>query len=328
MRPLARAAGKALRIIATTAAVIAVPAQAEAPTQPSTDMARARADDLLMPHGFIAGGLSAPASPVPGQPPTGTYLKLLQPMAVAANGPDLYVADIAQRLLLRFDTTNQSVSALRELPAMQGVRLKAGQDGSVYVLRPDRGTVERLARDGRRLASFASKYEILRPADVVIEPGRNRVWISDTAGGVFAFHPSGRMSEPIAGRGDGFADDFGGATLLASGRDRVSGFEPDCRCIIQFDYDGAVIGRFGHGLLVNPVDIAIDTRGRTWIVDRGDRRLKVFEDDELIASVAAGQLGLTDITAISIDMYRAYISDGPGGRIGIFAIGGSSRRAP
>lgn len=286
------------------------------------------ANELLMPQSVIAGGFSALASPVHGQTPLGPYIKLVHPSAVAANGPDLYVADNAQRLLLRVDTVTQAVTPLGEISPLPGTRLKAGPDGSVYVLRPDRGEITRLTRDGRRIAGFSAKYDILQPADIVIEPTLNRVWIADAAGGVFAFHPSGRMSEPLVGRGDGFAGEFPGATLLAASRERVTGIDPQCRCIIDFDREGAIIARYGESTLMSPADLAIDTHGRTWVVDRGDNRLKVFASGQLLASIEPRQLGLIEITAISIDVYRAYISDGPAGRIGVYAIIPPQRRTP
>lgn len=281
---------------------------------------------LLSPQGMILGGFSAPSSPLPGRPPTGAYLKLLHPSALAANGPDLYVADSGQRLLLRIDTASQSVTPLREIPPLPGVRIKAGTDGSVYVLRPDRGEVARLTRDGRPIATFSAKYEILRPADIVIEPTLNRPWVSDAAGSVFSFHPSGRKSEALVGRGDGFPDEFAGATLLTANRIRVAGVDPRCRCIVDFDREGTVIAKYGEGELLNPTDIAIDAHDRTWVVDRGDRSLKVFDHGELVATLKPAQLGLVDISAISIDIYIAYIADAPSGRIGIFGITPPSRR--
>lgn len=288
--------------------------------------ANEHAPTFLSPYRTIVGGFSAPASPVPGRPPTGPYLKLLHPSALAANGPDLYVADSGQRLLLRIDTVSQSITPLREISPVPGVRIKAGSDGSVYVLRPDRGDVTRLTRDGRPIATFSAKYEILQPADIVIEPTLNRPWISDAAGGVFAFHPSGRKSEPLVGRGDGFPDELAGATLLAANRTHVVGIDPRCRCIVDFDREGSVIGKFGEGELLNPADIALDAHDRTWVVDRGDRSLKIFDQGRLVATLKPAQIGLVDITAISIDIYNAYIADAPSGRIGVFGITPPSRR--
>lgn len=331
MRLLALGAGRPAerwrQFLVALCTVVTICAEA-APSARTDDPAVAGAGSLLAPQGYIAGGFSAPAATVPGRPPTGGYIKLAYPSALAANGPDLYVADSGQRTLLRIDTVSQSVAHLRELPPFAGVRLKTGPDGSVYVLRPDRGEVERLARDGRRLAIFVAKFEILQPADLIVEPTLNRVWISDAAGGVFAFHPSGRMSEPLAGRGDGFGDDVSAATLLSAGRNHVVGIDPRCRCIIEFDQDGAVTGRFGDDELAIPVDLAVDMHDRVWVLDHGDRRLKVFADGRIVGSIPAAQLGLSDLTAISIDRFRAYVADGPGGRIGIFAVLPPSRRTP
>lgn len=285
-----------------------------------------RAPSLLSTYRMIVGGFSAPASPVPGRAPSGPYLKLLHPSALAANGPDLYVVDSGQRLLLRIDTVTQSITPLQAISPLPGVRIKADIDGSVYVLHPDRGEVTRLTRDGRPIVTFSAKYEVLQPADIVIEPTLNRAWISDAAGGVFAFHPSGRKSEPLVGRGDGFPDEFAGATLLAANRTRVAGIDPRCRCILDFDREGSVIGKYGEGELLNPADIAIDAHDRTWVVDRGDRSLKIFDHGELLATLKPAQLGLVDITAISIDIFVAYIADAPSGRIGVFGITPPSRR--
>ncbi|WP_332672800.1 hypothetical protein [Aromatoleum sp.] len=326
MKPSAPVAGKfagaAARSIA--AALLAATALLARSAPPAGDVAT----DLLAPQGVISGGFSVPAVRAPGQPPSGQYVKLVYPSSLSATGPDLYVADSGLARLLRVDTITQSVAQLAPLPALPGVRVKSGPDGSVYILRPDLGEVDRLSREGRRLASFSSTFEILQPSDLVIEPTLNQIWIADAAGGVFAFHPSGRMSQPIAGSRDGFATEESGATLLAASPQRVVGIDPRCRCVIEFDRDGIVMARFGEGEIVNPQGIALDGYDRVWIVDRGDQRLKVFDGDVLVFAIPASRLGLTDVTAIAIDHPRAYVADGPGGRIGVFAILPPPARTP
>lgn len=286
------------------------------------------ATDLLAPQAVISGGFSVPAVRAPGQPPSGQFVKLVYPSSLAATGPDLYVADSGLARLLRIDTITQSVAQLAPLPALPGVRVKSGPDGTVYILRPDRSDVDRLSREGRPLARFSSPFEILQPSDLVIEPTLNQIWIADAAGGVFAFHPTGRMSQPIAGSREGFATEESGATLLAASAQRVVGIDPRCHCVIEFDRDGVVTARFGEGEILNPQGIALDGYDRVWIVDRGDQRLKVFDGDALAFAIPASRLGLTDVTAIAIDHQRAYVADGPGGRIGIFAILPPSARRP
>lgn len=322
MRPSAPGAGRLRRGTALFAAAVAIMA---AGCVAAGSAAPARTDATehavpLTPQGVIVGGFSAAPARLPGQAiANGPYIKLMFPAAIAANGADLYVADIGRRTLLRIDTLTQAVSRLREVPALPGVHLETERDGSVYVVSPGQPSIERVARDGRRLGLFAEKFGVLQPADVTVGPD-GRLWLSDAAGGVFAFHPSGRMERPLVGRGDGFRDEFGGATLLAAGRDSVLGYDPVCRCVQVFDRDGAPIGRFGEGELLNPVDLAIDHYDRAWIVDQGDRLLKIYADWRLVARVSPARLGLTDITGLSLDVDLAYLADGPGGKIGIFAI--------
>ena len=326
MKPLAPVAGKYMRRAAGSIAAVLLAATTLLAhgAAPVADLPA----DVLAAQGVIAGGFSVPATHGPGRAPSGQFVKFVYPSSVSATGPDLYIADSGLGRLLRLDTITQSVAQLAPLPALPGVRLKSGPDGTVYVLRPDRGEVDRFSREGRRLASFSSTFEILQPADLVIEPTLNRIWIADAAGGVFAFHPSGRMSQPIAGSREGFSTGESGATLLAASPQRVVGIDPRCRCVIEFDRDGVVLGRFGEGAVINPQGIALDEHDRVWIIDRGDQRLKVFEAGSLTFAIPASRLGLTDVTAISIDHHRAYVADGPGGKIGVFAVLPPSRRTP
>lgn len=321
MRPLAPDAGRLGRAATLVTAIVAsIMAGCVATATPTARTSETTAAPPLLPQAIIAGGFSARADALPSQPANGPYIKLMYPAAVAANGPDLYVADIGQRMLLRIDAITQGVTRLRELPALPGVRLASERDGSVYVVSPGTRNVERLARDGRRLAVFSEKYELLQPADVTVGPD-GRLWLSDAAGGVFAFHPSGRMGEPLVGRGDGFPDELlGGATLLAAGRDAVFGYDPACRCIQVFARNGAPLGRFGEEDQLNPVDLAVDPYERVWIIDEGGRLLKIYADWRLAATVEPARLGLTSITGLAIDAHLAYLADGPGGKIGVFAI--------
>lgn len=275
---------------------------------------------FLTPQESILGGFGAPPSPLPIRTPTGSYLKLLHPSAVAANGPDLYVADSGRRLLLRIDTVTKAITPLREITAAPGIRLETDRDGSVYLLQPNQASVERISRDGRRISQFSSEFEILQPADIAVERSLGRLWMSDRAGGVFAFHPSGRMEQSLLARNDGFPDEFAGATLLAADRLGIVGIDPRCRCLVAFGPDGAYSGHFGDGELIDPVDLATDTHGRVWVIDRGDRLLKIFVGRQRVGAIQAASLGLVEMTALTIDGFQAYISDAQGGKIAVFAV--------
>lgn len=308
---------KRLWILLATLALTAL----ASPTRPAfaEETSNEFRDAPLIAIGQIIGGFTAPPSPLHAQPGTGSFIKLRYPAALAASGPDLYVADIGQGILLRVDTITQSFTGLRKLPAQPGVHLETDRDGSVYVVRPDSPEVERIARDGRRVAILHARFEVLRPADLAVAPD-GKIWVSDMAGGVFAFHPSGRIAEPLVGPGTGFGDASGAATLLAHSADGMIGFDPLCRCAIVYDRRGIPIGRFAENGLLDPIDLAVDQFDRTWILDRGDRTIKIFENQQLMHTITAHQLGFSEISGIAMDISRAYISDGPGGKIGVFSI--------
>lgn len=320
MRPSAPVAGSATKgffpqILKGIFALIVAAAGVAAADSPPADPR-----PFLTPQESILGGFGAAPSPLPIRPPTGSYVKLLHPSAVTANGTDLYVADSGRRLLLRIDTVTKAVTPLREITAAPGIRLETDRDGSVYILQPNRANVERVSRDGRRISEFSSEFEILQPADIAVERTLGRLWMSDRAGGVFAFHPSGRMEHSLLERNDGFPDELAGATLLATHRFGIVGIDPRCRCLVAFGPDGAYSGHFGDGELIDPVDLATDSHGRVWVIDRGDRLLKIFAEGQRVGAIDAARLGLIEMTALAIDGFQAYISDARGGKIAIFAV--------
>ncbi len=218
---MARAAGRAnprfwLKAAACLALLVAsaargAPGVAEGP------------EGLLVPRSPLVGGLPAMALPSPAMPlpspampmplplrtmpgaplppptmparpqPSGGYVKFAYPSAVAAYGPDAYVADSGLAALFRIDLATQTVKRLAGLPVTPGVVLRAGPDGTLYLIRPDRSEIQRLSRDGRVLASYADAAKLLQPRDMVVEPTLGRVWITDASGEVFEFQPSGAL---------------------------------------------------------------------------------------------------------------------------------------
>jgi hypothetical protein len=260
-----------------------------------------------------------PPSTMPARPqPSGGYVKFAYPSAVAAYGPDAYVADSSLGALFRIDLATQTIKRLASLPLMPGVVLRAGPDGTLYLIRPDRSEIQRLSRDGRVLASYADAANLQQPRDLVVEPTLGRIWITDASGEVFEFQPSGALFEPLARRDPGAAGGFGAFSLLAAGSRLVAAYDGRCRCLVKLDRDGIPGEHIGEGSLTSPGALAIDSHQRIWVVDRADRLLKVFWEGRLIAQLSPARLGLLDFTGLAIDQQRLYIADGPGGRIGIF----------
>ena len=105
----------------------------------------------LTPGPLIRGGLLGDAGRVGV---AGPFTPLRGPVAVAAMGPDVYVADAGLGLLLRVDQVANRLTPFGPRGVQPGTRLAADVDGSLYVLDPASRRLQRFARDGRLLQSF------------------------------------------------------------------------------------------------------------------------------------------------------------------------------
>ena len=96
----------------------------------------------------------------------GPFTQLRGPVAVAAMGPDVYVADAGLGLLLRVDQVANRLTPFGPRGVQPGTRLAADVDGSLYVLDPASRRIQRFARDGRLLQSFPTDPTIASLRDL------------------------------------------------------------------------------------------------------------------------------------------------------------------
>lgn len=266
-------------------------------------------DRLLAPNTILVGGFPADARL------GGGYLKLVQPSALAAFADTLYIADPGLGQLLQIHVPSQRVTPMLPIPRAGAVRLHVAADGSLFVVLPDRAEVLRIGFGGHGTVRYADQGVITRPLDVAVETADQRIWVLDSTGELFEFHPLGRLAGPIG-------DDEGRImpSLLAAGRDRVFALDNTCQCIIRLDQQGRPVLPFAHGAVRMPAAAAVDRFGRLWVADRADGALKVFADEQLVAKIPAIALGMTQISAIAFAQELAYVADGPGGKVMVFTL--------
>jgi sugar lactone lactonase YvrE len=77
---------------------------------------------------------------------------------------------------------------------------------------------------------------------------------------------------------------------------------------------------FGHDALRQPGAMTADRYGRLYVMDAGDRHIKVFRGRRLVASIGYAGLGLMAPTAIAADESTLYVADGPASRVALFRI--------
>lgn len=248
-----------------------------------------------------------------GHPP-GRFIKLINPSALAAFGNDLYVADQGQGTVFRIDVASQRVEPIASIARAGTVRLRTGSDGSLYILSPDRSDIVRLLPGGHSIR-YGDTFAIPKPADMVLLPQAQQLWVADGFGSLFEFTPLGQAQRKLGHLASGSRP-----TLLIAAGNHVVGLDDACACAIVIGLDGEVIGRFGEDTIRSPVAADFDRYGRLWISNDGGRELEVFRGEILEARIASISLGLAQVSALAFDFDRAYLADGLAGRINAYTV--------
>ena len=205
---------------------------------------------------------------------------------------------------------------------------EAGPDGSIYLLNRclanscagrDEPPVLKLDSDGTLLASWGQGMFSF-PHGFAVDSDGN-VWASDQRGHqVFKWDPGGRLlmtigvrgeagdppvrlSEPtdvaIAPTGDIFVTE---GHSFSAGVNRVSKFRADGTFVSSWGGTGSGAGEFNV-----PHTVALDSRGRVFVGDRGNNRIQIFDQDGQLLDIWY-QFGRPSGIAITADD-RIYVAD-------------------
>lgn len=276
---------------------------------------------LLTPQQSILGGRLATGMDATGTPKPGTlrgFVNFISPVALAARGPDLYVADMGARKLYRLDTMQQTLSVVPEVSVSPRMQLQVASDLSLYILDPDHAAIHHLTRGGRLLQTFADAAIAMNLTHFVLDEGMGRIIASDQL--------SQRLLRlPLAGRivsvlPDAEVGTFRAVGAVAGVGGEMYALDAACVCIVQLDADGRVQQRFGYDALTQPHAMVADRFGRLFVADTFDRELKVFFRGELIARYAPHQLNVVSISAMAMGEGLLYVADGPGSRVVVFRV--------
>lgn len=301
---MARDAGRLRALLGALllAVICALDAGAQAPED--------RAERFLIPVTSLVGGFTDARG---GAAPR--YIKLINPGTMAAFGNDLYIADRGSGTLLRLDVGTQQIRPLVKIPLAGPIKLRAGPDGSIYLLLPNRAEILRMTPGGETFLRYGDIGAMAQPVDMVLEPLQHRLWVLDASGDLFEFMPLGRLLGQIGDLEHGPM-----ITMFAPGPRTLLSLDVRCQCIARLDSAGFVVARFAQGAVRQPAAAEVDRYGRLWVVDLADGLLKIFSGEQLIASLRPISLGMAAISALTFDFDRAYLADGLGGRVLAFSL--------
>lgn len=274
-------------------------------TTSETSSETAGTRSALMPGQVIRGGFTG----------TGGFTTLRGPVAVAAAGQDLYIADAGLGQIFRAEPFANRLTPLGVRVSAPGTRLAAELDGSLYLLDPVSRRIQRLARDGRTAQTFAADATVASLRDLALDPTRGRLLAADALNRqLVAFRPLGVSFELLPVRGEP-RHELQSLDAIAVAPGALYAIDARCACLARLAFDGRVLSTFGHQRLSRPEHIAADRDGRLFVSDRGERAIKMFREDALEETIPWARFGLTEITDLAYAEGWLYVADAPGAQV-------------
>lgn len=252
-------------------------------------------------------------------------LRLTSPVAVAAQANDLYIADVGQRAILKYDRGAQTTRVFADVP---GLNLDSGlyldRALSLYLADPLAGRVIRFDIDGRPLQTFQSTSELPRPVAVVVDDNRGEVFAADQlTSRILVFNRGGLVTRAIgADVADGVR--FLSVAAMAIGPDQLYVVDRLAHRVYALAPDGTYRYTFGEEELKQPGAIALDAHNRVFVADEADNTIMVYRGGQLEAVVGAqgdpAGLGFRQLSALWLSDGLLYVADAASASIDILRV--------
>lgn len=277
---------------------------------------------LLTPAATLTGafveGPLAPLSAQPRKPGFSGHLTWQWPTAVAARGNYIYVVDGGRRQIFRYDLSMQTMTPFADYEASSVSGIAVARDLSLYVVDTNARQVLHFAFDGRLLQKFANDMELTRPVAALPDERSANVLVADNLRSqVVVFNSLGRVLSalrPMAARS---------IEAMAQGPDGLYLVDRINRQIVVIGPDGAERYILGKDTLKMPGAIAVDSFNRVFVSDIFDNTIKVYERQQLVATVGGNGSNLASfnrVTGLSIDQNMLYVVDSLNARIQTFRV--------
>lgn len=254
-------------------------------------------------------------------------VRFMRPVAVAARGPLVYIADAGLGRLFSYDL---SLDRLRVVLDLKGVvrgevsDIFVAPDLSFYLADADGARVLHFDRDGNLLKTLQDPLNIGRPVTVVVNDQTGYIFIADGFNDdVLVFNPAGQLQGGIGIRGNG-AGKFRGITALAQGPDGYYVATRYGAARVQvMGYDGEYRASFQKDTVTFPTAIAVGADNRAYVSDYLSDDIKVFAAGKLVQTLgghgsAPGRF--RRIADLWLDGNSLYVADSLNGRIQILTL--------
>lgn len=302
-----------------------------APRQVSAQESAQKDTEPVAAAAVVSGGVLLPVEALRGGPEGNAVLgvrqvQFVRPISVAVRTGKLFVMDVGQGMLFRYDLAMKKLAAMLDLHGVitgDTADLYVAGDESLYIADTYGARVLQYDRRGRLLRTYSNPLNMARPVGVLVDEPSGRVFVADAFyDHVLVFDSTGKLIASMGGRG---ADpgQFLNITAMAQGPD---GFYVTARVgqHVQVLGEG---GQYSYSLpqegVIFPTAIAVDADNRVFVGDFSDHAIKVYERGRLVARVGhpGGGLGqFRHITDLWIDEGLLYVADSLNGRVQILRV--------
>lgn len=252
--------------------------------------------------------------PGPGQRPAPlmpSYQIFMAPVALAARGNWLWVADLGLRKVFLLDQARPLMRAIPAYLPENVTALLAGPDLSLYVADSALQRVLRFGFDGRAMPGYANAAQMAHPVGLALDLAQANLLVADSLyRHVLVFGSLGSVREVVQ------TDAVHSIDAMAQGPDGLYLVDRLQRQVLVIGADGAERYAFGAGSLGMPGKIALDRHNRAFVSDEQDQTIKVYANGRLVDDGrASAKARFVQIAALALDQDTLYVADRANGRI-------------
>lgn len=247
----------------------------------------------------------------------GPWMPLTFPVAVAPTQLDVYVADAGSGQLLRYDRALDAIAVMPGLRVTPTTRIRAGSDGSVYVLESGIGEIRRYTRGGRPLPALLPQRTASMYVDFTVDQLTGKAYAVDSAySSIDEIQPLGNIAIEFQRVDESGPVASDGRSLYVAGS--------RCGCVTRY-MNGRIVQRYGAGKLRQPRALA-HAGGLLWALDAAERGVLMVHD-EGVEVLAPNSLGLLQPEGIGAAPGQLWVADAAGRRVASFNVNARRSRA-
>lgn len=262
--------------------------------------------------GVSGGRLTNRVDPTGGPLPGGneTFITFMFPVAVASVNGELFIADAGYGRLFRYRQAGELIAAVPQVRINATSRLRAGPDGTVYVLDGTLGLIQRYSTLGSSLPPLQPRQPASHYLDFDVDRFTGRVFAVDSLSRLLdRIEPVGRIAAAHL--------ELGAVGPVALDGNRLLTADVQCQCVNEWR-NGRLVRKLAIGQIRLPKTLVAED-GEVYVVDGFDRSISRVSDGGLEKLLPA-ELNLIAPEQIAVVGGTMYVADGASRTVAVFRI--------